>query len=95
MNQPSACALSAPFGEVTGDDRCITRVPWGETVAEPRAFAGHPESEASHALAFDKRIILQVDIDDIDMKPRVGFCRRITKANKQKDARWKSRAFGP
>jgi hypothetical protein len=58
-----------PFiGEVTDDDRCLTRVPWGETVAELRAFAGHLDSKASHTLAFDKRIILQVDIDMIDMR---------------------------
>jgi hypothetical protein len=59
------CAIL--FGEVTDDDSFL-RVPWGETIAESHAFAGHLESEASHVFVFDKRIILQVDIGIIDMK---------------------------
>jgi hypothetical protein len=89
-HNPSVCTLRAPlFGEVTGNDRCITRVPWGETVAELRAIAGHLESKASHAVAFDKRIILQVDIDMIDMKAhRLKLCLLAPLIN-AKDARWK------
>jgi len=53
---------------VAGDDRCLTRIPWGEAVVELRALADHLESKANHAVAFDKRIIPLVDIDDIDIK---------------------------
>jgi hypothetical protein len=59
-------------GEVTDDDSFL-RVPWGETIAESHAFAGHLESKANQAFAFDKRIILQIDIGLVDIKSMGDF----------------------